>query len=281
MSQPSRPWMKFYPSDWRADPLLRSCEPLSRYVWLEMIGLMHEAEPYGHLIFAGKPMAPAVLARMIAMDLGDVTAALAELDAMGVYSRDAEGAIYSRRMVRDEEKHRRASTFGKRGARAKAQKDKGEEQPLKPPHEGTPKPPHEGEPQGGHEGTHQPRVQSPDSPHIDPPEGSRRGKAPKQPLPEDFEPNDFGEETQSRAIVDGWSRLEFERQLEAFKAHHLKEGSRYSDWQSAWSTWVLNSHRFAKRDEQRAGAKPDFVDSVIEELEAEAAPKKKASGGGA
>jgi len=273
--------MKFYPSDWRADPLLRSCEPLSRYVWLEMIGLMHEAEPYGHLIFAGRPMAPGVLARMIAMEAGDVEAALVELEAMGVLSRTSEGIIYSRRMVRDEEKHRRASTFGKRGARAKAQRDKEETPPLKGTPEGTPKPPHEGEPEGGLEGTHQPRVQSPDSPHIDPPEGGRRVKPLKFPIPDDFDPAEFGKDSQSRAIVDGWSRVEFERQLERFFAHHRKEGSRYSDWQSAWSTWVLNSVDFAKpgQGRRRGGGGPDgseFVDGVIEELEREKAARGSA-----
>jgi hypothetical protein len=280
MTSAQRPWMKFYPSDWRADPLLRSCEPISRYVWLEMIGLMHEAEPYGHLIFAGQPMSAPKLARMIAMDTADVEIALAELEAMGVYSRTAEGIIFSRRMVRDEEKHRRASQFGKRGARAKAQKDKGEGQPLKPPHEGTHERPQEGEPQGGQEGSPQPRVQSPDSPHIDPPEG-KRGKAPKIELPEDWEPEDFGEGTQSRAIVDGWSRIEFETQLERFKAHHRATGNRMVDWQQAWSTWAINAKRFADRDQERGrlsggAGKPDFVDSVIEELEAEQPGRKRA-----
>lgn len=94
----------------------------------------------------------------------------------------------------------------------------------------------------------------------------------KKPLPDDWEPGEFGEATQSRTIVSGWSQLEFQRQLEAFRAHHRREGNRYPDWQAAWSTWVLNSQRFADRDADRGASKGNgggksLVDQVLEEKE--------------
>jgi hypothetical protein len=211
-SEARRPWMKFYPSDWRADPLLRSCEPLSRYVWLEMIGLMHEADPYGHLIFAGRAMNANQLARMIAMDPEAVAIALAELEQMGVFSLTDEGVIFSRRMVRDEAKHLRAANFGKKGARAKALKHKEETPPHKPTHEDRLEDGLEGRLEERHEDSLEeplkPRVQRPESREesssVSPPASERV----KTPYPEDFEPAQFGEGTQSRAIVDAWTELD-------------------------------------------------------------------------
>jgi hypothetical protein len=45
--------MKFYPSDWRSDPMLRLCSLAARGLWMEMMCLMHEAEPYGSLLVNG------------------------------------------------------------------------------------------------------------------------------------------------------------------------------------------------------------------------------------
>jgi hypothetical protein len=246
-----RPWMKFYPSDWRADALLRQCAPLSRYVWLEVIGLMHEAEPYGHLVFAGKAMTTAQLARAIAMDKSEVEEALAELEQMGVSSRTRAGVIYSRRMVRDEQKHLKFSKSGKLGAAIKLQNEKEKKEGLK----GGPKPPPKG--------TLRPRAQNPEDPPVIP----REKSGPKHPIPDDWEPEEFGDATQCRITVDAWSKADFEAQVEAFRAHHEREGSRFVDWQAAWKTWVLNSRRFADRDQARERPKDDFVDRVLRESE--------------
>ena len=96
--------MKWYPSDWRGEALVRACEPLARYVWMEMLGLMHEAEPYGHLVFAGRAMDYGTLSRLIGVDSGDVKRAVKQLEAVGVFSRTDKGVIYSRRMLRDKKK---------------------------------------------------------------------------------------------------------------------------------------------------------------------------------
>ena len=50
------PWMKFYPSDWRADPSLRMCSIGARGLWMEMLCVMHEATPYGYLIVNGRAL---------------------------------------------------------------------------------------------------------------------------------------------------------------------------------------------------------------------------------
>lgn len=112
---PQTPWMKFYPADWRADPALRSCEPISRYVWLEMIGLMHEAEPYGHLLVNGAKLSDERLARLIDVPLKTLRGALRDLAAHGVYSQTDDGVIFSRRMVRDDLKARKLRENGEKG----------------------------------------------------------------------------------------------------------------------------------------------------------------------
>lgn len=63
-------------------------------------------------------------------------------------------------------------------------------------------------------------------------------------LPDDWEPQPFGETTQSRKIVDGWPPGEFECQVEQFRAHHGKKRDKFSDWQKAWATWALNTRKF-------------------------------------
>ena len=98
-----QPWLKFFPTDWRADPALRMCSLAARGLWIEMLCLMHEARPHGSLLVNGKPVTAAQLA--ISSAAGSRRSrVLAELEEAGVFSRDADGALYSRRMRRDEER---------------------------------------------------------------------------------------------------------------------------------------------------------------------------------
>ena len=95
------PWFKFCPSDWRGDPKLRMCSIAARGLWIEMMCIMHEAKPYGHLLIEGESVSDAELARAIGMDAGEVETLIAELEKWAVFSRNGKGVIYSRRMVRD------------------------------------------------------------------------------------------------------------------------------------------------------------------------------------
>lgn len=97
-----RPAFQFYPADWRNDAALRMCSLAVRGLWWEMICIMHTAEPYGHLVAAGQPISPEELARIVGESRADVVRWLAELERRKVYSVTPDGAIYSRRMVRDE-----------------------------------------------------------------------------------------------------------------------------------------------------------------------------------
>lgn len=152
MSEPrtKRPSFQFYPSDWRSDPALRMCSVAARGLWIDMLAIMHDCEPYGVLMFNGRPMTDQQLARLAGDEQKQVRKLLAELEEAGVFSRREDGAIYSRRMLRDEavrnaraeggkagaEHGAKGASYGKLGGRPR--KEKG---PNKPPLDADEKPP--------------------------------------------------------------------------------------------------------------------------------------------
>jgi hypothetical protein len=115
MSRSRRPWMKFYPSDWRADPALRMCSIGARGLWAEMLCLMHEAEPYGSLLVNGARITEKQLASLACVPNKEAAEFIVELECSGVFSRDPDGTIYSRRMRRDVEKEQKDQENGKAG----------------------------------------------------------------------------------------------------------------------------------------------------------------------
>lgn len=111
----SAPWMKFYPADWRSDPILRLCSMASRGLWVEMLCIMHEAVPYGSLLVNGKRIDKKQLASLVGISEKECSTLLFELEGGGVFSRDPDGTIYSRRMKRDAERAERDKANGKSG----------------------------------------------------------------------------------------------------------------------------------------------------------------------
>jgi hypothetical protein len=102
-----KPWMKWYWTDWKAGADLRSCSLAARGLWAEMLAIMDEAEPYGHLLINGKPLTPRALTNQVGGGASErqVVVLLKELEDAGVFSREDETHyIYCRRMVRDKAK---------------------------------------------------------------------------------------------------------------------------------------------------------------------------------
>lgn len=108
MSAP-HPWIKFYPRDWRGDQALRVVSLAARGLWMEMLCIMHEATPYGHLVIGEKPVREADLARTVGATVEEVQALLVDLRAAGVFRQTRQGVIYSKRLVDD----RKRSIAGK------------------------------------------------------------------------------------------------------------------------------------------------------------------------
>lgn len=111
-----RPSFQFYPGDWQRDSALRSCSVGARGLWIECLCIMHQADPYGYLVLNGKPIEAPVLARLVGASTREVVQWLAELSKFGVTAIDANGAVYSRRMVRDEQVRMARAEGGKAGA---------------------------------------------------------------------------------------------------------------------------------------------------------------------
>lgn len=79
------------------------CSSGARGLWMDMLCLMHEGTPYGHLTNNGKDILPGTLARLTGNTIAEVEGWIAELVEHGVAKLAASGTLFSSRMVRDEE----------------------------------------------------------------------------------------------------------------------------------------------------------------------------------
>lgn len=123
----SQPWIKFYPRDWRGDQALRVVSLAARGLWMEMLCIMHEASPYGHLLIGAKPVTDDALARAVGARTEEIQALLVELHDAGVSDRTRNGVITSRRMIAD---HKR-SELGRKAKVEAIEKAKGNPRPSR------------------------------------------------------------------------------------------------------------------------------------------------------
>lgn len=119
-----RPSFQFYPGDWRKDAALQSCSLAARGAWIELMCIMHNCEPYGVLSTNGTPFTVVQIARLMGESPGLTAKLLAELEGAGVFSRQEDGSIYSRRMVHDGMISDIRSRSGKMGGNPKLLKQK-------------------------------------------------------------------------------------------------------------------------------------------------------------
>jgi hypothetical protein len=104
---PKLPSFAFYPKDWLNDPELSRCSLAARGVWADLLCLMFQCEERGVLSTGGKPWSDQEIGAAIRGDTQEVLSCLRELADKGVASRTESGALFSKRMVRDEEERRR------------------------------------------------------------------------------------------------------------------------------------------------------------------------------
>lgn len=110
-----RPSFQFYPGDWMNDAALRMVSVGARGLWIDMMCIMHQGSEYGYLKVNGKVILPANLARMTGSTLSETEGFLSELESAGVFSRDNEDCIFSRRMIRDEKIREARAAGGSKG----------------------------------------------------------------------------------------------------------------------------------------------------------------------
>lgn len=108
-------WSKFWWQDWQRDPALRMCSLAARGLWMELLCVAHEGDPYGHVTVNGRPLMNRQIATIAGVTEKEATKLLAELELGGVFSRTDDGVIFSRRMVRDREASEVARQHGAQG----------------------------------------------------------------------------------------------------------------------------------------------------------------------
>ena len=94
-------WVKWWPDAWLSDESLRGCSPMARALWVDIICLMAKSKRHGYLLSGDSPMNTTQLARIFGESKEITENLLSELSTAQVFSV-ADGAIFSRRMVKDE-----------------------------------------------------------------------------------------------------------------------------------------------------------------------------------
>jgi hypothetical protein len=110
------PAIQFYPGDWHKDQGVQALDLLQRGAWFELLLMMHDSDERGVLLVNGQPMPDAVIARRLGLDNQSANQILTTLLTYGVASRrDTDGALFCRRMVKDENLRQVRTAAGKKG----------------------------------------------------------------------------------------------------------------------------------------------------------------------
>lgn len=110
-----RNWSKFWWQDWQRDPALNLCSLEARGLWMDMLCIMADAEEKGVLTIGKTKVSSKELAQLSRISEKKCKKLIEELENNGVFSRDENGFIFSRRMVRDAGISRKSAENGKKG----------------------------------------------------------------------------------------------------------------------------------------------------------------------
>ena len=121
-------WAKFFWADWSNDTALNLCSIPARGLWMALLCLAAQGEPYGHVTIKGRIPTTAELFSLIAprgTRRRDFNAWLAELEDRGVAERDHTGAIRSPRMSHEGVIFRARSEAGRSSWKGKHKRQNG------------------------------------------------------------------------------------------------------------------------------------------------------------
>jgi len=96
------PSFQFYPADWLNDIKLQSCSLDAQGLLINLMCLMHQANPYGYLIINGSKPSDKEVARLLRLHHKTYQARLKELILYGALKQGENGIIFCKRMVEDE-----------------------------------------------------------------------------------------------------------------------------------------------------------------------------------
>lgn len=217
-------WSKFWWQDWQRDPALRSCGVAARGLWIDMLAIAFDGAPRGFVTIGGKPATTRQLATICGITERQCVTLLAELEDAGVFSRNADGWIFSRRMVRDSE----VSEAGREAIAKRWQKS---EHPNSPPNREGHSPPHSLDAEADAEAESIPPVAPPSAraPRAASPTPRDRGCR----IPDDWQPQDRTTAEQHGIDVDG-AVAEFR---DYWRGVAGRAGVK-SDWEATWRNQV-------------------------------------------
>lgn len=250
----ARRWSKFWWQDWQRDPALRMCSLAARGAWIEMLCLMADANPVGHLLVNGRAPSMRQLSAVLGCSEKEAKKLVDELEENGVFSRLEDGVIYSRRMVRDKAISDEAAINGKKGGNPQIkQKPRGKVKPdegkgLTPPDnpEATPTLKHqEAEAEADILSSLRSERERVDAPLAlvgpDEEKPSRTPQRRKSRLGEDWQPSADELAYAAELGLDGRAVGE------KFRLHWLAKGETKLDWHAAFQLWCRREHDFSPR----------------------------------
>ncbi len=231
----ANPWSKFFWNDWENDPELRLCSLAAQGLWMRLLCLAAKSNPTGFVAVAGRPCASTDISRLSGVSEQEVESLLGELSRNGVFSRDARGRIYCRRMMRDNRKRQKLRQNGAKGGQASFLNGKG----IFAPSEQNAEQPSE---QGSEPEKPESRVHKPES---KPPVGPPAAKAEAAALASDWSLPEVWREI---AATRGWSDVAIDQQAMRFKQYFgfgKGGGIRRSDkgWRQTWLNWLDRERR--------------------------------------
>jgi hypothetical protein len=102
-------WIKWDLRAWRSDAKLRACSIGARGLLIQLVALMHECDPYGHLVIGGRPPEDVAIGRLVGEpNMRRLRRWLAELETAGFIAHTAAGFLFSPRMFKDDAARREA-----------------------------------------------------------------------------------------------------------------------------------------------------------------------------
>ncbi len=112
-----KPAFQFYPGDWLKDAALRICSPAARGIWVDLLCLLHECPQRGVFrVKNGSKTVPVSIKKVSKSIAGCKPKMIQELIDNGVvHVARKDGALYSKRLIRDELHHRHKADSGKKG----------------------------------------------------------------------------------------------------------------------------------------------------------------------
>ena len=118
-------WVKWHFAKWRGDAGLRLCSLAARGLWADLLAIMAECRPYGHLVVQGQKPTDSEIAAMVGNTTSrEVAKCLGQLERFGVFSLADGDVIYNRRMVRDHAARERGKADGALGGNPALRGDK-------------------------------------------------------------------------------------------------------------------------------------------------------------